>query len=153
MASVADDGVTAMLLSVAAMTLMLAEFEEVIPRNAALTVVVPIAVPKTIPVLIPTVAVNGSADVQVTSVVRSAVVPSEYIPVAVRFVFVPLGSVAPVVMLMLLRVAAVTVMLTSGEVRPFMDAKAVVEPTATPVTVPVFKPTVAVAGDAEVQLT
>lgn len=141
----------AMLFSVAAVTSMVAVFE-VMPLNVAVTVVVPTAVPMTIPVLLPTVAVNGSADVQVTCAVMSAVVLSEYVPVADRFAFVPLGSVAPVTAI-LLRMASVTVILASGEVMPLKDADTVVEPTATPVTVPVCMPTVAVAGNAEVQVT
>ena len=152
MASETDAGVMAILLNVAAMTLMLAVFE-VIPSNAAVTVVVPISVPMTTPVSLPTVAVNGSADVQVTSAVMSAVVLSEYVPVADRFVFVPLGSVAPVVMVMLLRTASVTVMSVSFEVMLSKEAETVVEPIATPVIVPVCIPTVAVAGEVEVQVT
>ena len=78
---------------------------------------------------------------------------SEYVPVAIKFAFVPSGNVAAAVMAMLLSVATVTVMLTSGEVMPFKDAEAVVEPRSTPVTVPVCMPAVAVAGDAEIQVT
>ena len=154
LASETDAGVMAMLLSVAAVTVMLAELEEVMPPKAAVTVVVPIAVPTTLPVWLPTVAVNGSADVQVTFAVMSAVVPSEYVPVAIRFAVVPLGSVAPVVMAMLFSVAAVMVMSAElEEVMPLKDADTVVEPIATPATVPVWLPTVAVNGSADVQLT
>jgi hypothetical protein len=75
--------------------------------------------------------------------------------VAVRYAVVPFARVVVEVgvMAMLISVAAITSMFASGEVTPFMDAKTVVEPTATPVTVPVFKPTVAIADDAEVQVT
>ena len=122
-----------------------------LPNNAVVEVE-PIAVPKTMPVWLPTVAVNGSLDVQVTCVVMLAVVLSEYVPVAIRFAVVPLGSVADAVMLMLVRTASVTVMLASGEVMLFMEAKTVVEPTSTPFTEPSV-PTVAVAIDAECQVT
>jgi hypothetical protein len=150
--SVVEAGVMVMLPSVAAMTVMLAVFE-VMPFNAALTVVIPTAAPTRLPVLAPIVAVNGSAEDQMTCDVTSAVVPSEYVPVAVRLVLAPLASVAPAVMVMLFSTAAVTVTLATGDMMPFKDALTAAEPTATPVTVPVLAPTVAVAGETDVQVT
>ena len=65
----------AMLFSVAAITLISAVFE-VMPFRVAVTVVAPSALPVTLPVRLSAVAVDGSADVQVTCVVMSAVEPS-----------------------------------------------------------------------------
>ncbi|OGS97137.1 MAG: hypothetical protein A3H31_08890 [Gallionellales bacterium RIFCSPLOWO2_02_FULL_57_47] len=69
-------GVTAMLVSVAAVTVILAA-GDVMPLREAVMVVVPTATPDTTPVLGPTLAVEGAADVQVTEVVMSAVGPLE----------------------------------------------------------------------------
>ena len=51
----AETGVTAILISAASVTVMLAT-GEVTPFNAAVTVVEPISTPVTTPVLVPTVA-------------------------------------------------------------------------------------------------
>ncbi len=69
-------GVTLMLVRGALVTVML-DAGEVMPYIAAVTVVVPPATPVTIPVALPTLATAVAAEVQVTRVVISAVVPSE----------------------------------------------------------------------------
>ena len=74
-------GAMLILVKVAAVTVILAAVE-VTPLIEAVMVVVPIAAPVTIPVAMPTLAVAGAAEVQVTWVVMSALVPLEYVPVA-----------------------------------------------------------------------
>jgi hypothetical protein len=54
------------------------------PPNAAVILAFPTATPVTTPVLAPTLTTFDASDVQLTLVVISAVVPSEYVPVAVK---------------------------------------------------------------------
>ena len=75
-------------------------------------------------------------------------------PVAVKIWALPLATDALTgVIVMPVRSAGVTVILAVGEVMPFIAADTVVLPTAAPITMPVFAPTVAVAGVPDVQLT
>lgn len=70
-------GVTAMLDRVAAVTVMLTVFE-VTPARVAVIVVVPVAaLAVTTPVLAPTLAIEGLAEVQVTRLVMTADGPLE----------------------------------------------------------------------------
>lgn len=85
-------GATAMLVSGEAVTVMLTTFD-VMPFRAAVTVVLPTATPVTMPVLLPTLAVAGLAEAQVTVVVIFAVELSEKVPVAVRLAVPPLATV------------------------------------------------------------
>lgn len=89
----AATGETVMLVNVAAVTVMLTA-GDVMPLIDAVTVVLPIATPVTVPGGAPTLAVAVSADVHLTCAVMSAVELSEKVPVAVRLAVVPLARVA-----------------------------------------------------------
>lgn len=83
---------------------------EVIPWAEAVTVVLPTATPVVTPVVLLIVTIPVLADAHVTWLVMSAVVASEYVPVAVKWVICPLATVAVVgVMAMLARVTGVGV--------------------------------------------
>jgi len=86
-------GVTAIPVKVAAVTVMPAA-GDVTPLNVAVTDVVPTVVPDTTPGWVPMLAIAGSADVQTTCDVMSAVEASEYVPVAVRLLVRPLAIMA-----------------------------------------------------------
>lgn len=148
-----EAGVTAMLVRVAAVTVMLTVFE-VTPLRAAVMVVVPVAaVAVTTPVLAPTLAMSGSADVQVTELVMGAVVPFEYVPVAVRLVVRPLARVAEIgVTAIAVSVGAVTVRMAPPDVTPPVEAVMVLVPTFTPAARPLL-PTVATLVLLEFQVT
>jgi hypothetical protein len=92
LARVVEAGLTAILLRVAAVTVMLAD-GEVKPLNMAEIDASPIATPETTPLLFIT-AVLGAADTQVTSEERSAVEPSEYVPTALKDAVLPYVTVS-----------------------------------------------------------
>lgn len=79
-------GVMLMPVITAAVTVRLAA-GEVMPFFEAVIVVPPSALPVTTPVVPSTVATAAPLDSQFTWLVMSAVLPSEYVPVAVRNVF------------------------------------------------------------------
>ena len=122
-------GVTAMLVSVAAVTV--STVEPLTLPNVALMVDVPIATPWASPLAL-MVAVAGVADAQVTEPVMTAVVASEYVPVATNCWFVPaaIDGLAGVTE-MLVRVAPATVSTVEPLTLPSV-AVIVLVPAATP---------------------
>src|SRR5258708_11037185 len=106
-------GVTAMLTSVAAVTVSVVE--PAMSENGCVAVIVavpspsPLATPS-LPAALETVAIEADDVDQLTVVVRSCVVPSVYVPVAVKPSVVPFAMLAVGgVTAMLTSVAAVTV--------------------------------------------
>jgi hypothetical protein len=125
-------------------------FPEIVPEVAVM-VVVPAAMAVPRPLLLLTVNTIVIAELQMTSVVISRVVPSAYVPVAVNCWVVPRG---------MLRLAGVTAMddraaeVTVRVVLPEIVSKVAVMvavPVATPVTKPVLL-TVAIDGSDEFQV-
>jgi len=143
-------GVTAMLCRVADVTV--STVEPLIRPDVALIVVVPAATPvASPPKLIVAVAVVPEA--QVTEPVMTAVVASEYVPVAVNCWFAPAAMEGLAgVTAMLCRVAAVTVSTVEPLTRPSVALTLEVPP-ATPWASPVVAPIVATELVAEAQVT
>jgi hypothetical protein len=155
--------VTVIESRVAAMTVTGAEPDT--PLRVALIETFPTATPNTSPGLgspvLSTVAVPSADDVQLTSVVRSWVLPSLKSPVAVSCTAVPLAieglgkPVSVAVTIIEVRVAAVTVTAVEPDT-PLSSAAIDAFPTLTPVTTPGVSGrllTCAIAFLPEVQLT
>src|SRR5271157_6653783 len=132
-------GVRAIAWRAAAVTVRVSPGLVTPPKDAVITVV-PVAsvvARPWVPTALEIVATDAVADAQVTCVVRSAVVPSVYVPVAVNC------SVRPLAMLGLggvraidWRVAAVTVSVSPGLVTPPRVAVITVVPVASVVARP-----------------
>ena len=143
-------GVTAMLCNAAAVTVN--TVEPLMSPTVALTLEVPTATPWARPVA-PIVATELVADAQVTEPVMTAVVASEYVPVATNCWFAPatIDGLAGVTA-MLCNVAEVTVStvepLTSPSVAVMLEV-----PVARPVARPLVAPMVAVAVVPEAHVT
>ncbi len=86
-------GVMLMPVSVAAVTVIVA-VGEVTPENDAVIAVLPAAAPVATPVVALIATTPGLADAQVARWVRSALVPSLYVPVAERLAVRPLVMIA-----------------------------------------------------------
>lgn len=122
-------GVMLIPVSTAELTVRLAA-GEVMPLNEAVTVVLPNATPVATPLVL-IVATALSAEAQATLLVRSAVVPSPYVPVAVKLVVSPVATEAVAgVMAIAVNSGAVTVNVALLEVTPFANALMVVVPWA-----------------------
>lgn len=148
----AEAGETVMAVSVAALTVMPIADEDT-PLEKAVTVVLPSATPVTTPLVLPTLAMAGAAEVQLTVPVMLAVEPSEYVPVAVRFAVRPWAMAADAgVMAMAVSTGAVTLTVAVFEILPPNEAVIVVLPNAKPVTIPLGL-TVATAVSLETQVT
>ena len=92
---------------------------EVIPFNAAVTVVEPAKFPVAMPVVLAIVAIEVLPDDHVTWLVMSAVDASVYVPVAMKLVVSPFATEAvDGVTAMLVNVLAVTVKAALLEVMP-----------------------------------
>lgn len=91
----ADAGLIAIAVITAAVTVKLAA-GELMPLSDAVIVALPTATPVAIAVALLIVATAVLPDTQSTWLVMSAVVASEYVPVAVKCVFNPLATVAVV---------------------------------------------------------
>ena len=144
-------GVTAMLCNVAAVTV--STVEPLTPPSVALMLDVPTATPWARPVVAPIVAVPGIADAQLTEPVMTAVVASEYVPVATNCWVAPaaIDGLAGVTA-MLCRLAAVTLRTVEPLMRPSVALMLDV-PAATPWARPVVAPIVATEPVADAQLT
>ena len=149
MGIVAVAGVTAIELSVAAVTVKVAE------PDLPLKVAVIVAVPTDRPVAIPgetTVATAMVPELQVTRLLMSTLVPSEYAPVATKRCVRPMGTVAVNgVTTIELSVAAVTVRMAEPDL-PLKVAVIVAVPMDRPVAIP-GETTVATAMVPELQVT
>ncbi len=127
--------------------------EEILPKVAVIAVV-PAATAVARPVLRPTVATDGLDEIQVTSVLISWVVLSEYVPVAVNCWATPTGMLGLVgVTAMVDRITEDTVRVTCPETLPEVAMMATGPPAATPVARPVLRPTVATDGLDELHVT
>ena len=123
------------------------------PLIEALIVALPMPMPVAMPLTFK-LATAVSLEFHATVPEMLPVVPSVNVPVAVNGVLKPLAILADAgEMAIPVKAAAVTVMPTAGEVMPFAEAVIVVVPTELPVAAPVLRPTLAVAGLADVQAT
>lgn len=127
-------GVTAIERKVALVTTMIAD--ALIGPTAAVTVLVPAPTPLILPgavAPVPTVATSDALEDHAAVPVRSAVVPSVYVPVTVSWLDVVLARVTDAgATLSDLSVAAVTVTVALAS-RPSKLAVTIAEPIATPV--------------------
>jgi len=115
-------------VNVAAVTYRLAP-GDVIPSASAVTVVPPRAMPVAAPVAIFIDAIAGSSTPHFTLALISAVVVSEYVPMAVKFVVNPFATAALFGFIEIaVNTGSVTVKITLLEARPLADAVIVVLP-------------------------
>ena len=92
------------------------------------------------------VATVGLLDNQLTELEILPVVPSEYVPIAVKVTDCPLGTEGAFGLMLIPVIAAVvTMMLVADEVIPLNEAMTVVKPTVIPVAMPELLEIVATA--------
>jgi hypothetical protein len=130
-------GVMLIAVSTAAVTVRFASAERMLPDDA-LTVVLPKLTPVTTPVLLLIVAIAELPIAQVTWLVILAVVPSVYVPVAVKLVVRNFGTeTATGLMDIRVKAGAVTVKVALLELTPLAEALMVVAPCARVDAIPV----------------
>jgi hypothetical protein len=147
-------GDTAIDTIVAAVTVRVAT-GEVSPLYVAEIAAVPVLIPVAIPVVGAIVATKLLAELQEARAVTSIDEPSLYEAVATNCCLIFIATVAGVgsdVTAIADKVAAVTLIMAEVEFRPAKVADIIDVPGATPFTIPLVAPIVAMEGDAELQI-